>query len=42
MKPNKEEIDKLKQFISKLGKLEGHSHFAQTCKYSFSLNAFKI
>ena len=42
MELNKEEIDKLKRFISKLEKPEGHSHFAQTGKYSFSLSASKI
>ena len=38
----KKEIDKLKRFISKLEKLEEHSHFAQTGKYSFFLSASKI
>ena len=42
MELNKEEIDKLKRFISKLEKHEGHSHFAKTGKYSFSLSASKI
>ena len=42
MELNKEEINKLKRFISKIGKPEGHSHFAQTGKYSFSLSASKI
>ncbi|RVW30585.1 hypothetical protein CK203_086063 [Vitis vinifera] len=42
MELNKEEIDKLKRFISKLEKPEGHSYFAQTGKYSFSLSASKI
>ncbi|RVW66265.1 Retrovirus-related Pol polyprotein from transposon RE1 [Vitis vinifera] len=42
MELNKEEIDKLKRFISKLEKPEGHSHFAQIGKYSFSLSASKI
>ena len=42
MELNKEEIDKLKRFISELEKLGRHSHFTQTSKYSFSLSAFKI
>ena len=42
MELNKEEIDKRKRFISKLEKHEGHSHFAKTGKYSFSLSASKM